>query len=54
MSDTEIEKIVSDKINELNIKDQSQMGLLMKNLMVELKGKAGGEKVKNAVMKLLK
>jgi len=51
MSDEEIEKIVLAKKAELGVTDKSQMGQLMGQIMAELKGKADGQKVKEAVEK---
>jgi hypothetical protein len=51
MSDEEIEKVVLAKKAELGVTDKSQMGQLMGQIMAELKGKADGQKVKEAVEK---
>jgi len=52
MSEEEIEKIVRAKKEDLGVTDKSQMGQLMGQIMAELKGKADGQKVKDAVEKL--
>lgn len=52
MSKEEIEKIVLLKKNELGIVDKSKMGILMGAVMKDLKGKADGGDVKEAVEKL--
>ena len=51
MSDEEIEKVVLAKKTELGVTDKAQMGQLMGQIMAELKGKADGQKVKEAVEK---
>lgn len=52
MSKEEVEKIAKEKKEELGITDKSKMGMLMGTLMKELKGKADGAVVKEAVDKL--
>ncbi len=49
MSEEEIRKIVEAKKAELGVTDKSQMGRLMGMLMKELKGKADGNVVRQAV-----
>lgn len=53
MSQEEIDAFVAKKKEEQNITDKSQVGLFMKSIMSELKGKADGSMVKSAVEKLL-
>jgi len=49
MEKDEIEKIAKAKKDELGITDPTKKGLLMQALMKELKGKADGKDVKEAV-----
>ncbi len=49
MSKAEVEKIAKAKKTELAITDPSKKGLLMSALMKDLKGKADGSTVKEAV-----
>ncbi len=49
MSKDEVEKIARAKKDELGIADPSKKGLLMSALMKDLKGKADGNTVKEAV-----
>ena len=53
MSEEEIRKIVNGKMERLGIKDKSQMGLLMKEVMKECGGKADGAMVKKIAEKLI-
>lgn len=53
MSYEQVEQAVKAKIDELGITDASQMGQLMKEVMADLKDKADGKEVKQAVDKLL-
>lgn len=48
----EVEKIVKSKYDELEVKDPAKKGMFMSSLMKELKGKADGAMVKEAVDKL--
>jgi len=52
-SKEEIETVVKAKIEELNIKDKSQMGQLMGAVIKEFKGNADGNDVKEIVTTLL-
>jgi len=52
MSTEEVEKIVKSKYDELEVKDPAKKGMFMSALMKELKGKADGSMVKEAVDKL--
>jgi len=49
MEKAEVEKIAQTKKDELGITDASKKGMLMAALMKELKGKADGSMVKDAV-----
>ncbi len=49
MSRDDIKAVVDAKKTELGINDKSQVGLLMKTVMTELKGKADGMDVKAVV-----
>ena len=49
LDSSEVEKIIDDKIRELNITDSKGMGLLMKELNTILKGKADMSMVSNIV-----
>lgn len=49
MSEDDVYKIVLAKKSELGINDKTQIGNLMKAVMVDLKGKADGAVVKKAV-----
>ena len=49
MEKSEIEKIAKNKKEELGITDSTKKGMLMQALMKELKGKADGGMVKEAV-----
>ena len=49
MDKSEVEKIAQAKKDELGISDASKKGLLMSALMKDLKGKADGTTVKEAV-----
>jgi uncharacterized protein YqeY len=53
MSEEEVKKIVETKKEELGINDKSGMGQLMGAVMAELKGKADGSIVKQAVDEIL-
>lgn len=53
MSKEEIKKVVEAKIEELGVKDKSDMGQLMGALMKELSDKADGGDVKEVVEELL-
>jgi len=52
MEVSEVEKIVKSKYDELEVKDPTKKGMFMSSLMKELKGKADGSIVKEAVDKL--
>jgi len=52
MSTEEVEKIVKSKYDELEVKDPAKKGMFMSSLMKELKGRADGAMVKEAVDKL--
>ena len=54
MSREEVMKIVQAKMTELGVTDKSGAGKLMGVLMKDLKGKADGDTVKNALDELLK
>ena len=49
LSIEEIKAVVEAKMTELGVSDRSKMGLLMGALMKDLKGKADGKLVKEAV-----
>jgi uncharacterized protein YqeY len=49
MSYADVQKIVESKKTELNIIDSKDKGKLMSEIMKDLKGKAEGMDVKNAV-----
>ena len=53
MSKEDVMKVVKAKMNELQVTDKSKAGHLMGVVMKELKGKADGDVVKNAVDQLL-
>ena len=53
MSETEIEEKAKAVISELGVTDQKGMGLVMKQLMADLKGQADGKLVSNIVRQLL-
>jgi uncharacterized protein YqeY len=53
MDEGKVREIVSDKIEQLGIKDMREMGKLMGIVMKELEGKADGNTVKNIVQELL-
>lgn len=52
MDFSEVEKFVKTKYEDLKIKDPTKKGLFMSSLMKDLKGKADGSIVKEAVDKL--
>lgn len=52
MDKSEVEKIVEAKYAELEIKDPTKKGMLMAQVMKDLKGKADGSVVKEVVDKL--
>lgn len=52
MDESEVEKIAQSKKTELGINDATKKGILMSELMKELKGKADGSVVKQVVDKL--
>ncbi len=52
MDQAEVEKVVRAKAEELGITDASKKGMLMSAIMKDLKGKADGTTVKNAVDQL--
>lgn len=54
MSDTELKEIVLAVKKELNASAPSDMGKVMKEVMVRVKGKADGGSVKNMVTEALK
>ena len=54
LSEDEIKKIVTEKIDQLGVTDPSGMGKVMGAVMSELKGKADGKVVKKIVQELLK
>ena len=49
MAEDEVKKIVESKKSELGVTDKKDIGKLMSEVMKELKGKADGAVVKNAV-----
>lgn len=53
MPDSEIEKIVTETLKEMNITAMAEMGKAMGAVMGKLKGKADGNKVKEFVQKAL-
>lgn len=53
MSEDQVRPIVEAKISELGVSDKSKAGLLMKAVMLDLKGKADGQVVKKLVDELL-
>lgn len=53
LSESEIETIVKESIKETGINDKKQLGLLMKDIMPKLKGKADGKIVNQIVSKIL-
>ena len=53
LSDEEIEKIVQEKIVQLDANDPSQTGKIIGAVMAEIKGKAGGGRVATIVKKNL-
>jgi len=52
MDQSEIEKIVKNKLSELEIKDPTKKGMFMASVMKDLKGKADGSLVKEIVDRL--
>lgn len=52
MDRSEIENLVKIKYDELKVKDPKKKGMFMASLMKELKGKADGSMVKEAVDKI--
>ncbi len=54
LSDNELEEIVAEVITETNASTPADIGLVMKNLMPKVKGKADGRKVNEIVTKKLK
>ncbi len=54
LSDEEIEKIVTEKADELDVKSAKEFGKLMGIVMKDLKGKASGNRIKSVVEKVLK
>jgi len=53
MSEAEIQAKAEAVISELGVTDQKGMGLVMKQLMADLKGQADGKLVSNIVRQLL-
>lgn len=53
LSEEEIEKIVKDVIDEVNAKSMKDIGIIMKNVMPKVKGKADGGMVNKVARKLL-
>ena len=53
MSEDQVRPVVEAKIKELGSTDKSQSGLVMKAVMLDLKGKADGQIVKKLVDELL-
>lgn len=53
LSEDEIEKIVKDVIDEVNAKSMKDIGIIMKNVMPKVKGKADGGMVSKIAKKLL-
>ena len=54
LSETELKEIVLQVKEELNASSPSDMGKVMKEVMVRVKGRADGSVVKNMVMEALK
>ena len=54
LTEEEIEKIVSEVIEELNIRSKKDIGILMKTIMPRVQGKADGNMVNKKVRELLK
>ncbi len=53
MSEADVEKVVAEKIAKMNVTGIHEMGRVIGEVMKELKGKADGAVVSNAVKKLL-
>lgn len=53
LSEDEIEKIVKDVIDEVNAKSMKDIGIIMKNVMPKVKGKADGGMVSKIAKRLL-
>jgi uncharacterized protein YqeY len=52
MPPSEVEDLVKDRYEKLEVKDPTKKGVFMSSLMKELKGKADGSMVKEAVDKI--
>ncbi|MBI5787041.1 MAG: GatB/YqeY domain-containing protein [Candidatus Niyogibacteria bacterium] len=53
LSDSELERIVRESVREVAARGPADFGLVMKAAMAVLKGKAGGDRVSEAVKKVL-
>jgi len=53
MDEDQIEKLAREIIEEIDAEGPSSVGMVMKNLMPKVKGKADGSMVKNVVQRLL-
>jgi uncharacterized protein YqeY len=53
MGEQEVEKLAREVIEEIGAEGPSGVGMVMKNLMPKVKGKADGGVVKNVVQRLL-
>ncbi|MCX6807045.1 MAG: GatB/YqeY domain-containing protein [Candidatus Berkelbacteria bacterium] len=54
LSDEELRKIVKDAVVKTNAKDASDMGKVMKEAMLQIKGRADGSKVSQVAIEELK
>lgn len=54
LSEEELEKLVRQVMEENNITEKKQMGLLMKNIMPKVQGRADGKAVNAIVNRILK
>lgn len=52
MDVSEIEKVVQNKLSEIEVKDSTKKGMFMASIMKDLKGKADGSIVKEVVDRL--
>lgn len=53
LSEEELTAIVKDTIEELNLSSSKEMGLLMKNIMPKVKGRADGKMISKIAQNLL-
>lgn len=53
LSDSELEKLVREKIEKLGVKDLKEMGKVIGALLLEIKGRADGKRVAEMVKKVL-